>query len=111
MNSQSKIHDILTQLCKLNNSSLECVKQLEIESYTDFADKDIPVMVRILSDYSLDGKENAEDNICDILFDLAHSGVNWHDFVNRISSTTCPKIVVVSSAEIADRCKLLDKTV
>lgn len=70
MRIKSKINDILKQLCKSNNQSVECIKEWTVELYNDFLDKDIPIIVRIiLSDNALIliGKEKAENSICDIL--------------------------------------------
>lgn len=88
MSLQSKINDILVHLCKVNNVSLDCIEQWTVEPYLDVTNRYIPVMVCILSDHSLVGKEEAEDKICDILIDLAHRGVNWRNFVSKIQKAS-----------------------
>lgn len=88
MNIQAKIDDILTQLCNSNNHNLECIKEMTIESYMDVSNTDLPIMVRILSDYSLVGKEDAEDRICDILLDLTHQGNTWRNVISKIPKAT-----------------------
>jgi len=87
MSIQSEINGILIQLCNSNNYSLECVKELTIEVYLDVANTDLPIMVRILSDYPLNGKEDAENTICDKLLDLAHKGINWRLVIGEITFT------------------------
>lgn len=93
MSIQAKIDDILTQLCKSNNHNMECIKEMAIESYMDVSNTDLPIMVRILSDNSLLGVAGAEDNIINMLLDLAHSGVNWRHVISKI-----PKVTIVEQA-------------
>ena len=88
MSIKANIDDILTQLCNSNNHSLDCINEITIESYKDFSNSDLPIMVRISSDYSLLGVEDAEDSICDMLLNLAHSGANWRHVISKISKAT-----------------------
>lgn len=92
MSIQDKIDDILTQLCNSNNHNLECIKEMTIESYMDVSNTDLPIMVRISSDYSLLGVEDAEGSICDMLLDLAHSGINWRYVISKI---TIVKVTII----------------
>ena len=88
MSIQSQIGDILSQLCDSNNNNLECIKELTIESYKDVTNTDLPIMVRILSDYTLIGKADAEDRICDMLLGLTHRGMSWRHIISKMSKVT-----------------------
>jgi len=91
---QAKIDDILTRLNNSNNHNMECLKEITIESYVDVSNTDLPIIVRISSDYSLFGVEDAEDSISNMLLDLAHRGSNWRHVVGKI-----PKVTIVEQVK------------